>query len=184
MTRNDFIERIDRWWELIDFCRDMDCSVCEDIIDGDDLSEYIEEDIENAAHDGMGWREIRDRLNDLDTGYSYYVNEGYMLYVGLNDDDDFNRYKDEVIEWMDDYGYWDDEEEDDDFIEEEADNASPFDEDDEESDDGDMEAEFPVTELISLCIIDVTIQQSAAEEKQRKEQAEIDRALAELLPLH
>lgn len=101
MTRNEFINDIDTWWDLIDFCREEDCDVCEDVISDDDLSDYIEEDIENAAHDGMSWQEIRDRLNDLDTSYDYYVNDGYMIYNGLDNDDDFEEFKSNVLDWMD-----------------------------------------------------------------------------------
>lgn len=179
MTRSEFIDEITRWWELIDFCRDVGCEVCEDVVSDDDLNGCIEDDIENSAHDGMSWEDIRDRLNDIETGYEYYLNDGYMIYNGLNDEEDFDEYKDEVLDWMDSYGDWDEEDtEDDDFVDEE-DSYQEAEEDNEPP----MEAEFPVTELISLCIVDITVQKSADEEKQRKEQAEIDRALAELLPL-
>lgn len=178
MTRSDFINDITRWWELIDFCLDVGCEVCEDIVSNDDLDGNIEDDIENAANEELGWVEIRNRLNDIETGYDYYVNDGYMIYNGLDDEEDFDEYKNEVIDWMDSYGDWDEEDtEDDDFVDEE--NSYQEEEDNEPP----MEAEFPVTELISLCIVDITVQKSADEEKQRKEQAEIDRALAELLPL-
>lgn len=179
MTRSEFINDITRWWELIDFCRDVGCEVCEDIVCADDLDRCIEDDVENSAHDGMSWEDIRDRLNDIETRYEYYLNDGYIIYNGLNSEEDFDEYKDEVLDWMDSYGDWDEEDtEDDDFVDEE----DSYQEVKEDSDPP-MEAEFPVTELISLCIVDITVQKSADEERQRKEQAEIDRALAELLPL-
>jgi len=183
MTRNDFIENIIEWWHLLEFCSDEDCSVCEDIYHDDDLDNMIDEDICNAVTDGMGWREVRDRLCDIDRSYDYYVSEGYMVYAGLNDDD-FERYKSDVLDWMDRYGGWDEDDEDGDFDE---DDMLPFEEPaDESNDEGDYqepEEEFSVTELVSMCILDVTIQQSEDAKKKANEQAEIDRALAELLPL-
>lgn len=181
MTRNDFIENITEWWQLLDFCSDEGCSICEGIYHDDDLDNMIDEDIANAVNDGMGWGEIRDRLCDIDCSYDYYVSEGYMVYEGLNDDD-FERYKNDVLNWMDDYDRWD--EEDDDFYDNEEDPI--FDESDESENDDDFqepEEDFSVTELVSMCILDVTIQQSEDAKKKANEQAEIDRALAELLPL-
>lgn len=183
MTRSEFIDNITEWWHLIDFCNDEDCSICEDVYHDDDLDNMIDEDITNAVTDGMGWREVRDRLESIDHSYDYYVCEGYMVYEGLNDDD-FERYKADVIEWMDNNGLWDAEDEDDDFDE---DDILPFEEPADEPDDDDdyqePEEEFSVTELVSMCILDVTIQQSEDAKKKASEQAEIDRALAELLPL-
>lgn len=178
MTRNEFINDIDTWWDLIDFCREEDCDVCEDVISDDDLSDYIEEDIENAAHDGMSWQEIRDRLNDLDTSYDYYVNDGYMIYNGLDNDDDFEEFKSNVLDWMDSYGEWDEDEEDTDCLLEDEDTANQNSEDTTP-----LEVEFAVTELISMCITDIKIKKSAEDAERRREQVEIDRALAELLPL-
>lgn len=41
MTRNDFLNDVTEWWELLDFCSDEDCNICEDIIDSDQLDEYV-----------------------------------------------------------------------------------------------------------------------------------------------
>lgn len=183
MTRNDFIEDIIGWWHLLNFCSNEDCSICEDIYPDDGLDDMIDDDIANAVNSGMGWREVRDRLCDIDRSYDYYVFEGYMVYRGLNDDD-FERYKSDVFNWMNDYDRWDEEDEDDDFYDDEE--APTFDEPDESEDDDDYqeaEEDFSITELVSMCILDVTIQQSEDAKKRANEQAEIDRALAELLPL-
>lgn len=183
MTRSEFIDNITEWWQLIDFCNDEDCSICEDVYHDDDLDNMIDEDITNAVTDGMGWREVRDRLESIDNSYDYYVCEGYMVYEGLTDND-FEHYKADVIEWMDNNGLWDAEDEDEDFGE---DDMLPFEEPTDELDDEDdyqePEEEFSVTELVSMCILDVTIQQSEDAKRMASEQAEIDRALAELLPL-
>lgn len=31
MTRNDFLNDVTEWWELLDFCSDEGCNICEDI---------------------------------------------------------------------------------------------------------------------------------------------------------
>ena len=43
MTRNDFLNDVTEWWELLDFCSDEGCNICEDIIDSDQLDEYVME---------------------------------------------------------------------------------------------------------------------------------------------
>ena len=50
MTRNDFLNDVTEWWELLDFCSDEGCNICEDIIDSDQLDEYVEEDIRDTNY--------------------------------------------------------------------------------------------------------------------------------------
>ena len=102
MTRNEFIDNITEWYELKDFCSDFDCDVCEDIYDDDDYDDIVEEDIRDAIAD-YGWRDIRDFLGNLPSGYYYYRRNSAFDYDGL-DDDDFEDYKEDVLEWGDDYG--------------------------------------------------------------------------------
>ena len=110
MTRSEFLENITTFWELIEFCEDQECSICEDVLDGDRLDEEVDEDIENVAAD-WGWREIRDRLDDIpehaETGY--FAREGTLDYTALTYQD-FLSFKDDVCEWMTDNEYWDEEE--------------------------------------------------------------------------
>ena len=40
MTRNDFLNDVTEWWELLDRCSDKGCYICKDIIDSDQLDEY------------------------------------------------------------------------------------------------------------------------------------------------
>ena len=102
MTRNEFIDNITEWYELKDFCSDFDCDVCEDIYDDDDYDDSVEEDIRDAIAD-YGWRDIRDFLGNLPSGYYYYRRNSAFDYDGL-DDDDFEDYKEDVLEWGDDSG--------------------------------------------------------------------------------
>ena len=151
MTRSEFLDNITEWYELKDFCNDFDCDVCEDIYDDDDYDDYVEEDIRDAIAD-YGWRDIRDFLGNLPSGYDYYRRNSTLDYDGLGDDD-FEDYKEDVLEWGDDYGVWEDEEE---SVEEE---------------------DFSVGDLIGMCgVVFVAIQNDEAEK-----QKEDDEAFAQLL---
>ena len=97
MTRNDFLNNVTEWWELLDFCSDEGCYICEDIIDSDQLDEYVEEDIRDTNY---SWRDIRDSLSEIPTGYGYYRMNGSFDYDGM-DENDFDSYKDDVREWGD-----------------------------------------------------------------------------------
>lgn len=89
MTRNDFLNDVTEWWELLDFCSDEGCNICEDIIDSDQLDEYVEEDIRDTNY---SWRDIRDSLSEIPTGYGYYRMNGSFDYDGM-DENDFDSYK-------------------------------------------------------------------------------------------
>lgn len=172
MTRSEFLDNITEWYELKDFCNDFDCDVCEDIYDDDDYDDCVEEDIRDAIAD-YGWRDIRDFLGNLPGGYDYYRRNSTLDYDGLGDDD-FEDYKEDVLEWGDDCGVWEDEEEeecaeDDDILgsqEEEPDEEESVEEED-----------FSVGDLIGMCgVVFVAIQNDEAEK-----QKEDDEAFAQLL---
>lgn len=130
MTRNEFLDNINSWWELIEFCNDEDCDVCEEIVDEDQKNDGVNDDLCDEAR-RTDWKDIRNWLNDIHVGYEYYRCDGMFDYVPMNNGSDFQEYKDAVLEWMDDGGYWDDEEEEypEDVIDDE-----PFEEDDDEED--------------------------------------------------
>ena len=111
MTRQEFIDNIHYWSELIEFCSDNGCNYCEDIYDSDAWNDYVNDDVaEMARHDG--WRDILGVLQEYDelSGYDYYRRNDYGEWIGL-DDDDFESYKDDVCGWMDNNDYWDEEDE-------------------------------------------------------------------------
>jgi len=150
MTRSYFVDYVTGWYELLDLCSDEGCNVCEDIIDDDQLDEWVESDIQNGSYN---WRELRDFLYDIPTGYDYYRCDGSFDYVGM-DDDDFEDYKERVLDWMDENGEWDDEED-----EEEEKSFYPELEPEEEPA---AQEDFSVTELIGMCGAElVTICQAA-----------------------
>ena len=111
MTRQEFIDNIHYWSELIEFCSDNGCDYCEDIYDSDAWNDYVNDDVAEMARND-GWRDILGVLQEYDelSGYDYYRRNDYGEWIGL-DDDDFESYKDDVCGWMDDNDYWDEEDE-------------------------------------------------------------------------
>lgn len=109
MTRVEFFENVTSWWELKDFCSDEQCDICDDIYDEEGRDDYINDCLMNWARNDS-WTELLSRLEDIPTGYDYYRYDDYGDWVGL-DDGDFDEIRDEVAEWMDDNGYWDNDEE-------------------------------------------------------------------------
>ena len=164
MTRSYFLDCVTEWGELIELCREYDCDICEDIIDDDELNEYVDSDVSNTDY---GWRSIRDFLADVPTGYDYYRCDGSFDYVGL-DDSDFEDYKSRVLDWMDEDDLWEPEEgedEDEDF-DPDYDFFSPGEEEPEpEPEEPPVEEEdFTVSDLMCMCSAElVTIRQVIAQ---------------------
>lgn len=153
MTRDEFLESVNDWWELKDFCSEIGCEYCDSIIDDDGLDEEVEYALGEYLRD-YNWREIRDMLGDIPTGYNWYRCDGSFDYVGL-DDSDFEDVKDEVYEWAFNNGYFDDDEEEG----EEYDDATEPEFCDETEEDPVEEEDFSVSDLMGMCSVTlVTIQ--------------------------
>ena len=144
MTRQEFIDNITTWWELIDWCRENECHICEDIYDDDSYYDYINDNLVDWAREDS-WTELRDRLNDLPSGYDFYQRDDYGDFHALDDYGDFDAFFDEVLSWGDDNNIWEDAEEE-----------SPVNNEDEEAEDDEdgepVEIEdFSFGELFSVC---------------------------------
>lgn len=124
MTRQEFIDDVQCWSELIDFCYEEGCYVYEDVYTSDQRDDRIDEDVSEMMRHNS-WRTILDTLQTYDnqSGYEYYLLDGYGDWIGL-DDDDFTSYKDDVVDWMDNNGRWDDENDEDENIPTEAEDLS------------------------------------------------------------
>ena len=150
MTRSYFLDCVTDWSELIELCREYDCDICEDIIDDDELNEYVDSDISNTDY---GWRSIRDFLADIPTGYDYYRCDGSFDYVGL-DDSDFEDYKSRVLD------LWEPEEGEDEDFDPDYDFFSPGEEEPEPEEPPVEEEDFTVSDLMCMCSAElVTIRQ-------------------------
>ena len=172
MTRQDFIDGVTEWYELLDFCYNEECDICEDIVSNDTMCEEIDEDLAEVVR-GRSWRDVRDMLNDIDTDYDYYRRGGGLSYIPM-DDSDFDDYKDDVIEWMDNGGYWDEEDNEEDFDDDRPfvdDDFAPGEEDDEEEEEPAAEDEdFSVGELMGMCSVQyLGIQREAAQRKKQND---------------
>lgn len=111
MTRSEFINTVNEWLGLISFCYDEECDICDEIYSEDYRDDYINEFLVERAADFESWRDLRNELVDIPTGYDYYKCNGLTDWEGL-DNNDFDDYKQDVIDWMDDHDYWDEEDDD------------------------------------------------------------------------
>lgn len=71
MTRTEFIDSVTTWQELLKFCDDVNCGVCEDIISYDELDGFIANDFREYSHE-YNWQDIRDWLENISTDAYYY----------------------------------------------------------------------------------------------------------------
>ena len=143
MTRSEFEDNVNTWWELIDFCREIDCDVCDDIYDED----YAYDRINDSAQDWIredGWEYAADKLSEIPRECEYY----YYNYDNGNyeeaDDYLFDDFKDRVLNYCDRYDEWDEVEEEDSVEEEEPIKA-------EEDNEEEIKEEFCIDELFSSC---------------------------------
>lgn len=124
MTREEFIQDVNSVSELLDFCWHYNCECCNDIISEETRDERIDDDVVQIARDS-GWQDAYDWLSRIrdTTGYDYYIDDGDE-YRPLWDDE-FDYYKEEVLEWADMCGDVFDEEEPDDDEEEQTQPEEP-----------------------------------------------------------
>ena len=136
MTRHEFIENINDWENLISFCNDYECDVCNDVYDPEQRDEYIDDNLYELVQEEC-WGEVRDLLNEIPTENDYYKNNGsYLDWTGLDNEDDFEEYKQDALNWGDNNDIWNEEEADD--IDEEELDPVP-------------EEDISTSELFSMC---------------------------------
>lgn len=106
MTRQEFLDDVNSFYELIDFCQNERLDICDDIYDADTANEIIME----RLGDYRNWQDAYRFLDDIPVDCEYYHEDGYGDFEDA--DDMFEDYKDDVLSAMDDGDYWDEEEED------------------------------------------------------------------------
>ena len=112
MTREYFLNHICCIAELIDFCYDYECNICDEIYDEDGKNEYYDNRLYEMVRDAYDWQDLKERLDSIPCDYDYYVkddNDQLIAFV----DDDFDYYLRCVLDWCDDNNIWEQEEEDD-----------------------------------------------------------------------
>ena len=120
MTRQEFIEDVNSFGDLVSFCVDEGIEdLCGDVYDAGYLNDILIESIGNMRD----WEEVRDFLMNIPTRCDYYREDGYGGYEDA--DYSFDDYKNEVLQHMDENEAWDEDEEDaDDDIGEDADEGA------------------------------------------------------------
>lgn len=116
MTREEFLNEICSWGDLVNFCYDNGCSLCDDIYDEEGRDDILNEELVSLAENADDWRELLDILENIPTDFEYYTREYNCDFSSL-DDEDFESRKRDVLAWADSDGIWDDEEEDEDEYE-------------------------------------------------------------------
>lgn len=106
MTRQEFLDNIEDFSDLLNFCSEYGLYTMEDVIDN--VSECVSEDLREYAYE-FSWTEIRDWLNGIEDGGSWYRRDGCFDYCCI--DDCFDEWKGYVLQDADEDGVFDDEEE-------------------------------------------------------------------------
>lgn len=109
MTKNEFVENIRDWSDLLQFCNEYGCDYCSDVYDDDEKDSYINDSIVSMARDADDWQHLYSQLCEIPTGCDYYILDG--SYWREADDSDFVEYKLDIIAWGDGEGIWDEDEE-------------------------------------------------------------------------
>lgn len=131
MTRQEFIEDVNSFGELLSICTDYGIDICDDIYDADYFGSYVLE----IVHEMRDWEQIRDFLKEIPSNTSYYREDGYG---GFEDAEEyFDNYKNDVLREMDATNSWD--EEDDDYTE--------------DGDNGDINADVEEIEINSFMAV-------------------------------
>lgn len=168
MTRNEFLENVTTWEDLNAFCYNEECDICEDVYDEVSRDEYIDSCLMDwACNDN--WQDLYNRLSNIPTGYDYYRDNGYGDWSCL-DDEDFDAYKRDVLEWGSYNGVWDAEEEDEDFGNE------PFRE--KAYDEPAPEEDFSVRDLMNMCGCELVAIQKADEQRRKEDDDDMIRLFA------
>lgn len=107
MTRSEFLNDVNWFGDLIDFCYEVGCNYCENIIDYDELDEEIDDYLSENVRE-KSWKSIKEDLDCIPEGYDYYLRRYTMEYEGLTESD-FLDYKDDVLDWADSYERFDEE---------------------------------------------------------------------------
>lgn len=103
MTKQEFIEKVNSFPELIEFCRINRIAICDDIIYGDSLNDYILS--ETRGFDS--WIGVLEYLSRIPTGFEFYRIDGYGYPAEA--ESMFDIYKGDALQTMDLLQEWDEE---------------------------------------------------------------------------
>lgn len=113
MNRSTFIDDVNDFYDLSQFCEEAGCYLLEDIYSEDARNEMIDESLVDLARNNS-WQDlynILDRYRD-NSGYDFYE---YDDYYDEYRPADFDYWKGEVRDWADENDAWEDDEEEEPF---------------------------------------------------------------------
>lgn len=112
MTRQNFIDDITTWYDLINFCSDEGLDDCDDIYDEDEKDSTVDARLyDKVYYNRESWQDVLSFLSDVpDNQAEYYVYNGDYDDFREATDRDFDERKSNVLELMDANAYWDEEE--------------------------------------------------------------------------
>ena len=101
----------------------------------DEMDEEIDNSIVDMAREATDWRDLLSKLEDIPTEDEYYIKNGYGDFTEV-DEEDFDYHKDDVFDWAENEGVFDEEDEEDEEPEEESEEDIEEPEEPEDPDDG------------------------------------------------
>lgn len=111
MKRSDFIEEINNFYSLRQFCYDFNLEVMNDVFDFSEAYDFVEENVVELASQ-FSWESLRDTINEiyytLNIG-CYYKMDDWMSFQEISEED----IKDSVLFEMDALDLWESEEDED-----------------------------------------------------------------------
>ena len=125
MTRTEFIERVNDFDSLIQFCYDNQLDFCDDVHDKESAYLMINEMVRDMVDNGENWESIRNFVCGIEPDCDYYIyDEGGFV----DADAMYDIYWGDVLNYMSGHGLWDEEEDDDEYDDE--DDEEEYDEED------------------------------------------------------
>ena len=130
MTKDEFYDQMVDLDDLYRFSEDASCPITEEWTD--DLKNKLDDDFPDAVARWY-WYDIRERLNAIEGGGTWYRKLDTLEYQCI--DDEFEYWRDEIADWCENEGVFDEPEEDEEEELEEGEGCDPVLEDPEEPED-------------------------------------------------
>lgn len=113
MTRQEFIDSVNSFYDLIDFCQNEDIDITDDVYD----SCYLNDIIIDCIKEMNDWEDVLSLVRSIPRGCEFYREDGYGGYEDAYPY--FEDYKRDVIRYMDNMDSWDEEDEEIEEVEDE-----------------------------------------------------------------
>lgn len=108
MTRREFIETIEDFYDLKSFCDQGGISICDNVIDSEYYDEIIMDTIRDRGRFDT-WQQAYHFLSGLPDDFDHYIEDDYGDFDGATYQD-FEDYKQLVLDYVDTHEGWDSEE--------------------------------------------------------------------------